>query len=138
MPPTTHKVPITRKRFKLSPPHNTAIDAANNGEVDTTAVALEAPISPIALKFKSLPPGKVINPATINQPNASKGRVLISEGCSAKAIAIVTRAEEHRDIKVAVVDPKYCMPPLAKTALVPNPSAAPMDNNNPVINVFIF
>ena len=51
MPPTTHKVPITRKRFKLSPPHNTAIDAANNGEVDTTAVALEAPISRIALKF---------------------------------------------------------------------------------------
>ena len=34
-------------------------------------------------------------------------------------------AEEHKEINVAALGPKYCMPPLAKTALAPNPKAAP-------------
>ena len=79
MPPTTPRVPMIRKGFKLSPPHNTAIDAANKGEVEMTDVALEAPINLMDLKFKSLPPGKVMNPATRNQKKASRGSDLISE-----------------------------------------------------------
>ena len=137
IPPTTQKVPTISNKFKLSPPHNTAINAANKGEVETTDEALDAPIKLIALKFKSLPPGKVINPATINHIKASKGSAWISEVCNANAITIVTNAEEHKEINVAALGPKYCMPPLAKTALAPNPKAAPIERNNPASNKFI-
>tara|TARA_Y100000310_G_scaffold333099_1_gene409954 strand:+ start:54 stop:299 length:246 start_codon:yes stop_codon:yes gene_type:complete len=72
------KVPSPTRRLKDSPVSITASEAANRGDVDITTVALEAPMSLIAVKFINLPPGKLIAPASRNHKNTPAGRANIS------------------------------------------------------------
>jgi len=133
-PPMIAAVPSPMSRFNDSSVRNTASVAANRGEVDITIVAFDAPMSLIAVKFINLPPGKLMAPARRNHKNVPAVNANISGVWKMKAAVIVIIAEEATETSVALVEPIFCIPDLARTAAVPNPRAAPKDKIIPGIN----
>ena len=130
-------MPAAIIKLSDSPVNMIAKAVANNGVVDMTTVALEAPIRRIEVKFINLPPGKLSAPAIRNHRKTPAGKARISGLWKMNATDIVMTVDEINDTTVALVAPTVLMPSRARTALVPNPRDAPIARIIPVNNVRI-